>query len=132
MVKKERLGILFIGIYQMISALVILVTLNVQQNPQFNTRFGVPFLPDLLAKIIIGIGSIIVSYGYLRQLKWGFWGMVVESGYFFFVCIIQLIVIDTWKAPIGIIFYHGLVIIYTLLHHKDFGVFNKGEVQIVK
>lgn len=40
MIKKERLGILFIGIYQMISALVILVTLNIQQNPEFNLRLG--------------------------------------------------------------------------------------------
>lgn len=116
----------------MIRALIILVTLNIQQNPQFNIRFGVPFLPELLAKIIIGIGSIIISYGYLRQLKWGFWGMVVESGYFFLVCITQLIVIETWKVPIGITFYHGLVIIYTFFHHKDFEVFNKGEVKIVK
>ncbi len=132
MIKKERLGILFIGIYQMISALVILVTLNVQQNPQFNIRFGVSFLPELLVKIIIGVGSIIVSYGYLRQLKWGFWGMIAQSGYFFLVCIIQLISISIWKVPIGIIFYHALVIIYTLFHYKDFGIFNKSEVQIVK
>lgn len=132
MIKKERLGILFIGIYQMISALVILVTLNVQQNPQFNIRFGVPFLPELLVKIIIGVGSIIVSYGYLRQLKWGFWGMIAQSGYFFLVCIIQLTSISIWKAPIGIIFYHVLVIVYTLFNHKDFGVFNKSEVQTLK
>lgn len=132
MIKKERLGILFIGIYQMISALVILVTLNIQQNPEFNVRFGVSFLPELLVKIIIGIGSIIVSYGYLRQLKWGFWGMIVQSGYFFLACIIQLFNAYTWKAPIGIIFYHGLVIIYTLFHYKDFGVFNKSEMQILK
>ena len=132
MVRKERLGILFIGIYQMISALVLLATLNIQQNPEFNIRLGVPFLPELLVKIIIGIVSIIVSYGYLRLLKWGFWGMIAQSGYFFLVCLIQFITIPTWKVPIGIIFYHGLVIIYTLLHHKDFGVFNKDEVQIVK
>lgn len=134
MIKKERLGILFIGIYQIISALVILMTLNIQQNPEFNVRFGVPFLPELLVKIIIGIGSIIISYGYLRLLRWGFWGMISQSGYFLLVCMIQLTAISNWKVPIGILFYHGIVIIYTLFHYKDFELTNerKSEVHILK
>lgn len=58
--------------------------------------------------------------------------MIAQSGYFFLICIIQLFNASIWKVPIGIVFYHGLVIIYTLFHYKDFGIFNKREVQILK
>ena len=122
MKKKEKLGILLIGILQMISALVLLVTLNVQQNPGFNVRFGVSFLPEIPVKLLVGIGSIIISYGYLRLLKWGFWGMLLQSGYFLLACMIQLMFTSTWIPPIGVIIYHIIVIIYTLFHYKDFEV----------
>lgn len=75
---KNPIGIKFIGWFQILGALAILFTLNVQQNPPINVRFAVPFIPELLVKIYLGVFAIIIAYGYLKQLKWGYM-LIVES-----------------------------------------------------
>lgn len=44
---------------------MVLLTLNVQQTPTFNIRFGVPFILELLVRLRVGIFGIIIAYGYL-------------------------------------------------------------------
>lgn len=133
MIKNNRLGILFIGIYQIISAVVLLLTLNVPQTPEFRMRFGVGFLPELVVRIIVGVVSIIVAYGYLKKFKWGALGMIVQSGYFLSVCVINTITISTFKPTIGVIIYNGIIVAYTILNFREFGIsINKNKIDNIK
>lgn len=52
---------------------------NVEQTPAFNVYLGVPFLPELLVKVLCLIIGGLIAYGYLMQAKWGFWSMLFYS-----------------------------------------------------
>lgn len=133
MIKNNRLGILFIGIYQIISAVVLLLTLNVPQIPEFRMKFGLEFLPELVVRIIVGIVSIIVAYGYLKKFKWGALGMIIQSGYFLLICVIQVMKISIWKPTIGSMIYHGIIIAYTILNFREFGISrNQSKIKNIK
>ena len=92
LLKNEApIGVLIIGIFEIISALVLLMTLDVNQIPPFNIRFGVPFVPELLVRICVAIFTIVMCYGYLRLKKWGYWCMTIETGIFCIVSLVQII-----------------------------------------
>ena len=116
---KNPIGITLIGWFMILSALAVLFTLNVQQNPPFNVRFAVPFIPELLVRLCVVVFAIIIAYGYLRQSKFGYWSMLVYSILFGFISFFQ--VSKYGNQPfIGNAIYAAIVTIYTLLHRKDF------------
>lgn len=116
---KNPLGIILIGWYQIFGALIVLFSLNVQQTPAFNVRFAVPFIPELLMKISVIVFALIISYGYLRQTKWGYWSMLIYSVLF---CCLSLFQINKYGSQpfIGNAIYAAIVAIYTLIHNKYF------------
>lgn len=116
---KKPIGISIIGWYQILGALVILFTLNIQQNPPVNVRFGIPFIPELLVRICIVIFSITIAYGYLTQSKWGYWSMLIYS--IVFCCISLFKAINSGdELFVGNTIYTAIVAIYTVLHAKYF------------
>lgn len=123
--KKNPIGIKFIGWFQILGALAILFTLNVQQNPPFNIRFAVQFIPELIVKICVGVFSIIIAYGYLKQLKWGYWSMLIYSILFCLISVVQISKYST-QPFIGNAIYSAIVAIYTILNFKYFYKINKG------
>lgn len=116
---KSPIGIIFIGWYHIFGALMVLFTLNIHQTPAFNVRFAVPFISELLVKISVVVFSIIISYGYLRQTKWGYWSMLIYSILF---CCLSLFQISKYGSQpfIGNAIYAAIVAIYTLIHNKYF------------
>lgn len=119
MEKSNPMGIKFIGWFQILGALAVLFTLGVQQSPPFNERFAVPFIPEIIVKILLVVVSIIISYGYLKRTKWGYWSMLIYSILFCFISIIQGINYNS-QPFIGNVFYSGIVAVYTLVHFKYF------------
>lgn len=114
---KGPIGITFISYFQMLGSIVLLMAIKNEQTPAFNMRFGVPFLPELLVKIlVIGFG-ILIAFGYLKQTNWGFWSMLVYSVLFCGMSFLQ----ET-QPFIGNAIYSFIVIIYTLRHIHDFNL----------
>lgn len=122
--KKNPIGIKFIGWFQILGALVVLLTLNVQQTPPFNIRFAVPFIPEFIVKICVGIFAIIIAFGYLKYLKWGYWSMLIYSILFCYISLTQIIEYGG-KVFIGNAIYSAVVSIYTIFHSKYFINYNK-------
>ena len=126
--KKTPMPIKFIGWFQILGALAVLFTLKVQQTPPFNIRFAVPFIPESIVKICVGIFAIIIAYGYLKCLKWGYWSMLIYS--ILFCCISITQIIEYGGQPfIGNAIYSAMVGIYTIFHSKYFINSNKIQEQ---
>lgn len=126
--EKNPIGINIIGWFQILGAFAILFTLNVQQTPPFNIRFSVPFLPELIVKICVGIFAIIIAYGYLKCLKWGYWSMLIYS--ILFCCISITQITEYGVQPfIGNAIYSAIVAIYTIFHSKYYIKCNKIQEQ---
>lgn len=119
MTKKIPIGVKFIGWFQILGALVILFTFNVQQNPPMNVRFAVPFISESVIKICVSIFAIIIAYGYLKQLKWGYWSMLIYSIVFCWISMTQIISYDS-QPFVGNATYAAIVTIYTLFNRKHF------------
>lgn len=125
---KNPIGIKFIGWFQILGALAILFTLNVQQTPPINVRFALPFIPELLVKICVGVFAIIIAYGYLKQSKWGYWSMLIYSILFFCISVTQITKYSS-QPFIGNAIYAAIVTIYTIYNSKYFIKYNKLESQ---
>ena len=117
--EKNPIGIKLIGGFQIFGALAILFSLNVQQTPPFNIRFGVPFIPELVVRICIVVFAIIIAYGYLMQLKWGYWSMLIYSILFCYISLSQTTKYGS-QPFIGNAIYAAIVTIYTIIHSKCF------------
>ena len=116
---KELLGIKFIGWFQVFGAIMVLLTLNVQQTPAFNVRFGVPSIPELLVRLFVGGFGIIIAYGYLKQNRWGYWSMLIYSIMFCFISINQINQYGSETFVLNAI-YSGMVALYTFINRKYF------------
>lgn len=105
MKEKSLIGIKFIGWFQILGALIVLLTLNV--------RFAVPFLPEVLVKIFVIILSLIIVYGYLKRTKWGYFSMLIYSILF---CCISIFQMNQYNAQpfIGNFIYSACVVIYNI------------------
>lgn len=119
MKKNNFIGIKLIGWFQVFGALVLLLTLNVEQNPPFNIRFSMPFVPEILMKIVVIVMSLIIAYEYLKQTKYGYWSMIIYSTIFCCISLIQSVKYGM-QPFIGNTIYSSIVVIYTIVHRKYF------------
>jgi len=126
--EKNPVGIKFIGWFHIFGALVILFTLNVQQTPPLNVRFAVPFVPELIVRMFVAVFTIIIAYGYLKCLKWGYWSMLIYN--IIFCCISITQITEYGGQPfIGNAIYSAIVVLYTICHGKYFLKYNKLQIQ---
>ena len=116
MSQNKPVGIKWISYFQLFGSIMLLFTIGVEQNPAFNVRFGVPFLPELFVKGFLIVCGAFVAYGYLQQTKWGFWSMLIYS---ILLCVTGL------QVSVGTAVYPFVVVIYTLMHHKEFNILFK-------
>ncbi|WP_160031549.1 hypothetical protein [Paenibacillus sp. An7] len=125
---KNPMGIKIIGWFQIFGALVVLFTINMEQNPPFNERFSVPFIPELFVKLALVVIAMIIAYGFLKHEIWGYWSMLIYSILFSGISFLQAASYQS-QPYIGNAIYAGFVAIYTLLHFKYFTGFidRKGD-----
>ncbi|MDF2548511.1 MAG: hypothetical protein K0R93_3409 [Anaerosolibacter sp.] len=111
--------ITFIGDGFILSAFLVILSLF----PEFIERFGIrfeplptllqiPILPAWIMKILAASILLIISYGYLRLKRWGYWLMVSVHVYFlaaWIVASLQSGQQSVYQNPIAIII--GLIFI---------------------
>ena len=121
MESKNFMGVKLIGWFQLLGGFFVLLSLGTQQTPAFNIRFGVPFLPEILVKLCVGILAVIIAYGYLKYFKWGYLSMLIFSCLFCLISFTQAL--SQGSQPfIGNFIYSAIVVIYTLYRSKYFKV----------
>lgn len=116
--QKQPIGIKWISYFQFFGVIAVLMTINIEQTPALNVRFGVPFLPELLVKILIIVFGTLIAYGYLKQTKWGFFSMLGYSILFGGVSSF----LGQSQPFTGNAIYAFIVAVYTLVHFKDFNI----------
>ena len=115
---KRPLIITIIGYFYIFGAIVLMISLPTTQEIPFNIRFNVPAIPETVIKITLILFALILSYGYLKLKKWGFWAMTVYS--ILFACI-SATQISAYKSQpfIGNLTFSLFVLVVTLLlRHK--------------
>lgn len=121
MISKRPLGISCIGYFYIAGAIILLLTLGAEQNIGMNIRFGVPFVPEVLVRIIISVFSIVMAYGYLKLMRWGFWTMIGYSILFLAVSLNQIAVYNS-QPFIGNAVFSALVLFYTIHKKSSFAL----------
>ena len=79
--KKRPLGIKLLGCLYILSAISIIVMIITNPTKKFETsfRFGVSIISGNVQILIFAIISLIISYGYLKLKKWGYWAMIIYT-----------------------------------------------------
>ena len=120
---KERrpLGITLIGYFYIFGAIVLLASLFSNDKSQFGfaLRFGFPNAPENIMKVAIAILSFIISYGYLKLKKWGYWLMIVYTLYFL---VVSSFLAHQYKSQpfYGNVIWSIMVLVYSLSKRKYF------------
>ncbi|HCX65507.1 MAG TPA: hypothetical protein DHN33_09885 [Eubacteriaceae bacterium] len=116
---KRPKGITIIGYYYMFGAIVLLFTLGVEQDININVRVGLAFLPELKVKILISLLWIVMSYGYLKMKRWGYWLMIIYSIYVTVINGSLALSIQNYILT-GNIVFSLIVIVYTFNERLSF------------
>lgn len=125
--KKERpIGVTLIGCFYLFGAVILLLSLGVKQNFEFNIRFGVPNIPEIIVRLSLVTLSLVMTYGYLKLEKWGYWLMILYSIAFLVISINQVSVYNS-QPFIGNAIFSIIVIVYTFTIRKYFA---KKQVEI--
>ncbi len=119
---KSPFGITFIGYFYILGAIVLLLTLLTNSRiGEFGIaeRFGVPGVPESLAKMLIAALAFILAYGYLRLEKWGYWLMIIYSIFFL---VISLYLSTKFNAQLfyGNALWSVIVLAYTYRKRRYF------------
>ncbi|MBU3142713.1 hypothetical protein [Clostridium sp. CF012] len=119
--EKRPLGITLIGDFYIFGAIVLIITLFTNTTEQYGiaVRFGLSNVPEVIMKIFVSIIFLIMTYGYLKLKKWGYWFMVFYSIYFLVVSI-TLSQQYNQRLFYGNVIWSITVLIYTLSKRKYF------------
>ena len=119
MQKETPAGVKLIGCFYIFGAVVLLLTLGIKQDFEFNIRFGVPGIPEIIVRLSIIVLSLIMAYGYLKLEKWGYWIMILYSIVFLIISLNQVSVYKS-QPFIGNVIFSLIVIIYTFTKREFF------------
>ena len=121
MKNKTPVGIMLVGSFYIFGAIVILIALvlGTNQDTPMNVRFGIPFISDTVVTIFIAVVSVLIAYGYIKTLKWGYWSMIVYSVDLIIISFI-LALSNTNQLFIGNAIFSSIVLIYTYLKRDIF------------
>lgn len=116
---KRHIGINIIGYFYIFGAIVLLLTLGIEQNVPINIRVGLEFLPELGVRIFISILFIIMSIGFINLKKWAYWAMVLCSIY---MLVISLSLAFNYQNQlfVGNAVFSASILIYTIFNRHHF------------
>lgn len=119
--KKRPSGITLIGYFYIFGAVVLILTLFTNPTEKFAIaiRFGLPNVPENIMRALVAIISLIMSYGYLKLKKWGYWTMIIYSILFLFISL-DMVIIYNSQPFIGNAIFSLIVLIYTFSKRKYF------------
>jgi len=89
-VSGERpLIVTFIGDLVFLGALLSIISLFPNFTERFEIEFKIlPIISEGIIRVLIPISLLIVSYGYLKLKRWGYWLMVTINMFFLIASII--------------------------------------------
>ncbi|GCD12806.1 hypothetical protein [Clostridium tagluense] len=92
MSEKRPILITYVGDLNFLSAFLLIISLF----PKFTERFGIYSIPtptflDGIIKVLMVMILLIISYGFLRLKRWGFWLMITYDVFFLILPIIFLL-----------------------------------------
>jgi hypothetical protein len=116
---KRHIGINIIGYFYIFGAIVLLLTLGIEQNVPISIRVGLEFLPELGVRIFISILFIIMSIGFINLKKWAYWAMVLCSLYML-VMSLNLAFNYQNQLFVGNAIFSASVLIYTIFNQHHF------------
>lgn len=120
---KKPLGVTLISYFYIFGAGVLIITAlfyDPNANPiGFAERFGLPYVPERLIRVAVGLISLILAIGYLRLKKWGFWMMIAYAVLFAGVSF-GLSLSHHQQPFIGNMLWSILVLFYTIYVKKAF------------
>ncbi|WP_026883011.1 hypothetical protein [Clostridium akagii] len=119
--KKRPIGITLIGYFYILGAIALIVTLFTNATQQFGiaVRFGMPNVPENIMRASVVVVFLLMSYGYLRLQKWGYWFMIIYTVYFL---VVSICLSQQYKNQLfyGNAIFSIVVLIYTLSQRKYF------------
>lgn len=118
---KRPLIITLIGYFYIFGSIILIITLFTNANDEFGiaVRFGIPYVPENIMRVLIAIISLILAYGYLKLKKWGYWFMIIYTIYFL---VVSVTLSQQYKSQpfYGNVIWSIIVLIYTLMKRKCF------------
>ena len=120
---KRPIGVTLISYFYLFGAVVLVIT-AIFFDADANTigiaeRFGVPYAPERLMRVLVAFLSFVLVYGYIRLTNWGYWFMITYS--IVFGCLNALLISNQSSQPfLGNIIFSTVVLIYTLYIRKSF------------
>ncbi|SCW87665.1 hypothetical protein SAMN04487970_10992 [Paenibacillus tianmuensis] len=121
--RKRPLGVALIGSFYIFGSVVLWLSLFLidfsSEKYGIAARFGLPNVPEHLARILVGVVSLVMAYGYLRLKRWGYWLMVSYSIYFLTVSG-YLFVLYKDQPFLGNVIWSLIVIAYSYSKRSHF------------
>ena len=119
--KKRPIGITLIGYFYILGAIALIVTLFTNATQQFGiaVRFGMPSVPENIMRVSVIVVFLLMSYGYLRLQKCGYWFMIIYNVYFL---VVSVCLSQQYKNQLfyGNAIFSIVVLIYTLSQRRYF------------
>lgn len=123
MVKNRPLGVTLIGYFYIFGAIMLLLSVFLPGSSinGFGIGFihGISFIPEQLMRIITALFALILSYGYLKLDRWGYWLMLAYSILFFFISIYLAVQLNQ-QPFIGNMIWSIIVSVYTYVKRNSF------------
>lgn len=120
--EKRPFGVELFAFSNLLSAALIMILLLIYPTEKLNIpfRFQIPIIPENIQLLIFCIISLVISYGYFKLKKWGYYSMLIY--------ILYCIVIGTSSLSFFITnaVFSILLLVYTFTKRNYF--INKGFV----
>lgn len=102
MKSKNPMLVTVIGDLNILSAFFIIASFF--PAPRFIAQFGFSFIPihsisEGIIRILEVISLLVITYGFLRLKKWGYWLMVTYNLFFLIVSIVSILSYNKQFAP---------------------------------
>ena len=120
---KTPIGVTLISYFYLFGAGILVIT-AIFYDADANTigmaeRFGLPYAPERLMRVLVALLSFVLVYGYIRLTNWGYWFMIAYS--VIFGCISAFLVSNPSPQPfLGNMILSIVVLMYTLYVRKSF------------
>ncbi|MFY4773968.1 hypothetical protein [Metabacillus sp. RGM 3146] len=120
---KRPLGVTLISYFYLFGACVLILTaifFDADANPiGIAARFGLPHFPERIMRILVGLASLIMAYGYKNLKTWGFWLMIGHSALFGVISLF-LSLAHNEKIFTGNLAWSIIILVYTIYAKRYF------------
>lgn len=120
---EKPFGIKIIAGFYLFGAVILFISLFSSSSSisSYGIGFihGITFIHELPMRIMVVVFTFVLSYGYAKQTKWGFYAMVIYTAYFSIIS--SHLAFKLQVQPfIGNMIWSLLILIYTVMNRSCF------------